>query len=124
MARNKIQINIEKSNDFFVIEKDKNYEFFLSMSIIFYQKLMSIIQSGDGMIISLNPKFENLLSKISLKNEVIKLTEDELKLMIDWTDCLCLIMLDIDSIDFKNKEIKKYLKLSEIFISTCKKLII
>jgi hypothetical protein len=116
-------IKIEKSDDFIIIEKDKNYEFLLSMSIIFYQKLMTIMQSNEEFLISMNPKFENLLSKINLKNEAIKINNEELKLLIDWIDCLCLIMLDLDSIDLKNKDIQKYLKMSGKFILSSKKIL-
>jgi hypothetical protein len=116
-------IKIEKSDDFIIIEKDKNYEFLLSMSIIFYQKLMTIMQSNEEFLISMNPKFENLLSKINLKNETIKINSEELKLLIDWIDCLCLIMLDLDSIDLKNKDIQKYLKMSGKFILSSKKIL-
>jgi hypothetical protein len=116
-------IKIERSNDFIIIDKDKNYEFLLSMSIVFYQKLMFIMQDNEEVLISLNPKFENLLSKINLKNETIKINNEELQLLIDWIDCLCLIMLDLDSIDFKNKEIQKYLKMSEKFILSGKKIL-
>ena len=119
----RINIKIQKLNDFIIIDKDKNYEFLLSMSIVFYQKLMQIMQDNEEVLISLNPKFESLLSKINLKNEVIKINNEELKLLIDWIDCLCLIMLDLDSIDFKNKEIQKYLKVSEKFISSGKKIL-
>jgi len=119
----RINIKIEKSDDCIIIDKDKNYEFLLSMSIVFYQKLMQIMQDNEEVLISLNPKFESLLSKINLKNEVIKINNEELKLLIDWIDCLCLIMLDLDSIDFKNKEIQKYLKVSEKFISSGKKIL-
>lgn len=121
MSRTKIKI--EKTNDLITIDKDKNYEFLLSMSIIFYQKIMTIMQSHEELLISLNPKFENLLIKINLKNEKIELNEDELKLLIDWIDCLCLIMLDLESIDLKNKEIQKYLKMSEKFIISSKKIL-
>jgi hypothetical protein len=116
-------IKIEKSDDFIIIEKDKNYEFLLSMSIIFYQKLMTIMQSNEEFLISMNPKFENLLSKINLKNETIKINNEELQLLIDWIDCLCLIMLDLDSIDLKNKDIQKYLKMSGKFILSSKKIL-
>ena len=119
----KIKTKIEKIADSYIIDKDENYEFFFSMSIIFYQKLISIMQNSEGVVLSMNPKFENLLTKLNLKNEIIKINKDDLSIMIEWVDCLCLIMLDIDSIDLKNKEIKKYLRISESIITTGKKLL-
>jgi hypothetical protein len=119
----KIKTKIEKIDDSYIIDKDENYEFFFSMSIIFYQKLISIMQNSEGVVLSMNPKFENLLTKLNLKNEIIKINKDDLSIMIEWVDCLCLIMLDIDSIDLKNKEIKKYLRISESIITTGKKLL-
>jgi len=121
MARSKIII--EKDNQEFVIKNDKNYELFFSMSIVFYQRIIEFMKKDTGMIISINPKFETLLLKISFHNEEIKLNEEDLKLLIDWVDCLCLIMLDIESIDYKNKDIKKYLRLSESLIANSKKLL-
>lgn len=119
----KSQIKIEKDGDVFIISKDKNYELFFSMSVVFYQKVIEIMKQDSGLNISINPKFESVLLKMSLNNESIKINEDDLKLLLDWVDCLCLIMLDIESIDYKNKDIKKYLRLSESLISNSKKLI-
>lgn len=119
----KVKTKIEKVNDFFIIDKNENYEFFFSMSILFYQKLITIMQDSEGIVLHMNPKFETLLQKLNLKNEVIKINKDDLNIMIEWIDCLCLIMLDIDSIDLKNKEIKKYLRIAESIISSGKKLL-
>lgn len=119
----KAKIKIEKKDQNFVITKNKNYELFLSMSIIFYQKLITLMQENEGVNIYLNPKFEILLNKISLNNSEIILENDDLKLLIDWADCLCIIMLEIDSIDFKDKDIQKYLGLSESLIKQGKNLL-
>lgn len=119
----KSQIKIEKDGDIFIIAKDKNYELFFSMSVVFYQKVIEIMKQDSGLNISINPKFESVLLKMSLNNESIKINQDDLKLLLDWVDCLCLIMLDIESIDYKNKDIKKYLRLSESLISNSKKII-
>lgn len=114
MPRSKI--TIEKINDHFLIKKDKNYQSFFSMSVIFYHRVIEVIKQDSGMNVAMNPKFEILLTKLSFDNEKIIIDLDQLKLMVDWVDCLCLIMLEIENLDFKNKEIKKYLRLSESFI--------
>ena len=119
----KAQIKIEKNNDFFLISNDKNYELMLSMSVIFYNRIVELMKNTDGIVLYMNPKFKNLIKNISSKSDFISLSDVELKLLIDWVDCLCLIMLDIDSIDYKDKDIKKYLSLSEKFIKNGKELL-
>ena len=119
----KAKIKIEQQDNFFIIDKNKNYKLFFSMSIVFYQKIIQLMQENEGVNIYLNPKFEVLLNKLSLNNKEIKLDKNDLKLLIDWADCLCIIMLEIDSIDFKDKEIQKYLRLSETLIKQGKELI-
>lgn len=120
----KAKIKIEQQDNFFIIDKNKNYELFFSMSIVFYQKIIQLMQENEGVNIYLNPKFEVLLNKLSLSNKEIKLEKNDLKLLIDWADCLCIIMLEIDSIDFKDKEIQKYLRLSETLIKQGKELLL
>lgn len=120
----KAKIKIEQQDNFFIIDKNKNYELFFSMSIVFYQKIIQLMQENEGVNIYLNPKFEVLLNKLSLNNQEIKLDKNDLKLLIDWADCLCIIMLEIDSIDFKDKEIQKYLRLSETLIKQGKELLL
>ena len=122
MAKSKIKL--EKKDNLFVIDKNKNYELFFSMSIVFYQKLIQLMEENEGVNIYLNPKFEVLLNKLSLYNEEIKLDQNDLKLLVDWTDCLCVIMLELDSIDFKDKEIQKYLRLSETLIQQGKEFLL
>jgi len=122
MAKSKIKL--EKKDNLFVIDKNKNYESFFSMSIVFYQKLIQLMEENEGVNIHLNPKFEMLLNKLSLNNEEIKLEQNDLKLLVDWTDCLCVIMLELDSIDFKDKEIQKYLRLSETLIQQGKEFLL
>lgn len=116
-------IKIIKKDDKFVIDKNKNYEYFFSMSIIFYHKIIEVMKKDSGMNIEINPKFENLLTKLTINNETIIINEAEIKFLTDWVDCLCLIMLELDSIDFKNKDIKKFLRLSESLINNSKKLL-
>jgi len=120
----KAKIKLEKKDNLFVIDKNKNYESFFSMSIVFYQKLIQLMEEHEGVNIHLNPKFEMLLNKLSLNNEEIKLEQNDLKLLVDWTDCLCVIMLELDSIDFKDKEIQKYLRLSETLIQQGKEFLL
>jgi hypothetical protein len=119
----KAKIKLEKQDNLFVIDKNKNYELFFSMSIVFYQKVIQAMEENGGISLYLNPKFEILLNKLSLNNNEIKLEENDLKLLVDWADCLCLIMLEIDSINFKDKDIQKFLGLSETLIKQGKELL-
>lgn len=119
----KAKIKLEKQDNLFVIDKNKNYELFFSMSIVFYQKVIQAMEENGGISLYLNPKFEILLNKLSLNNNEIKLEENDLKLLVDWADCLCLIMLEIDSINFKDKDIQKFLGLSETLIKQSKELL-
>lgn len=119
----KSKLKLEKKEDKIIIEKNKNYEIFFSMSVVFYNNLLEIIRKEEGIKLQISPKFEILLNKIRLENEQIELNLDELKLFTDWIDCLCLIMLDLDNLDLKNKDIKKYLQLSESLIQLSKTII-
>lgn len=120
----KAKIKIEKNEDNFIIIRDKNYEFLLSISVVFYQRIIKMMQESQGINLVMNKKFESLLGKIIISDDQIILNEEELKLYSDWLDCLCLIMLDLESIDFKSKDIKKYLSLSENFIKQSKNFLI
>lgn len=118
----KIEIKIERDQNLFIIKRDKNFDHLISLSIVFYERIMSFMKKSEGIVLHMNPKFASLINKITAESEKLYLSEEDIALFVDWVDCLCLIMLDIDSIDYSNKEIKKYLTLSERFIKKSKEL--
>lgn len=118
----KKHITINRDKDIITISKDENFEHLLGVSYVFYERIMSLIESEKGPVFQISPRFKKLIDKLSVKSDSVKLSEEELGLFVDWVDTLCLIMLDIDTIDYKNIEIKRYLTLSEKFIKKSKEI--
>lgn len=118
----KIEVKIQRDKNLYIIKKDPNFNHLMGLSLVFYQRIMSLMQGTDGMILQMNPKFMSLINKITIDSEKLYLSEEDITLFVDWVDCLCLIMLDLDSVDYKNRDIKKYLTLSERFIKRSKEL--
>lgn len=120
----KTEIKIQRDKNLFIIRRDDNFIHLLEMSLVFYKRLMTLMQDTEGVVLQMNTKFLNLINKVTIDSEKIYLSEDDVTLFADWVDCLCLIMLDLDSVDYKNKEIKKYMTLSERFIKRSKELMV
>lgn len=120
----KTEVKIQRDNNLFIVKKDDNFIHLLDLSLVFYKRLMSLIQESDGVILQMNSKFVSLINKLTIDAEKIYLSEEDITLFVDWVDCLCLIMLDLDSIDYRNKDIKKYMTLSERFIKRSKELMV
>ena len=120
----KTEIKIQRDKNLFIIRRDDNFIHLLEMSLVFYKRLMTLMQDTEGVVLHMNTKFLNLINKVTIDSEKIYLSEDDVTLFADWVDCLCLIMLDLDSVDYKNKEIKKYMTLSERFIKRSKELMV
>lgn len=119
----RVEIKINRDKNLFIIKKDKNFELLLGISVVFYKRIMTLMQKSEtNVIIQMNPKFTSLINKVTSDSERLFLSEEDITLFVDWVDCLCLIMLDLDSVDYKNKEIKRYLTLSERFIKRTKEL--
>ena len=118
----KAEVKISRDKNLFIIKRDSNFTHLIDISLVFYKRLMTLIQDTDGVILQMNPKFLDLIGKITIDEEKIYLSEEDVTLFVDWVDCLCLIMLDLDSVDYKSKEVKKYLTLSERFIKRSKEL--
>jgi hypothetical protein len=118
----KAEVKINRDKNLFIIKRDTNFNHLLDISLVFYRRLMTLIQDADGVILQMNPKFLDLIGKVTVDAEKIYLSEEDVALFVDWVDCLCLIMLDLDSVDYKSKEVKKYLTLSERFIKRSKEL--
>lgn len=118
----KAEVKINRDKNLFIIKRDPNFIHLLDISLVFYRRLMTLIQDADGVILQMNPKFLDLIGKVTVDAEKIYLSEEDVALFVDWVDCLCLIMLDLDSVDYKSKEVKKYLTLSERFIKRSKEL--
>lgn len=117
------QIKIEQKGDIIIIHKDDNFNHLISISYVFYERIMSVVNSEQAIHYKMSPRFAGLLNKIAIKNDIIHLSEDELSLFVDWIDTLCLIMLDLDNINYNHVEIKRYLTLSEKFIQKSKKIL-
>ena len=120
----KTEIKIQRDKNLFIIRRDDNFIHLLEMSLVFYKRLMTLMQDTEGVVLHMNTKFLNLINKVTIDSEKVYLSEDDVTLFADWVDCLCLIMLDLDSVDYKNKEIKKYMTLSERFIKRSKELMV
>lgn len=120
MARS--QVFMERENDLIHVKMDESFDHLIGVSYTFYEKIMTLIQNNQNFNLQMTPRFISLINKVSSKSSSIYLSMDELALLVDWVDTLCLIMLDLDTIDYKNKQIKKYLTISEKFIKKGKEI--
>lgn len=120
----KKEISIERDKNLFIVKRDNNLEHLINISLVFYQNILSFMEKAEGSVLELSPKFAALIEKITNDSKEIYLSEEDFALFADWVDCLCLIMLEMDTIDYNDKQIKKYLSISESFIKKSKELIV
>lgn len=132
MSRKKKRIIIKKENDLFAIDNNEYFSNFLNISFDIYRKTINAISQNEGLLIHISPKFQTILLKIEkyFADDVIKFEQWELETLIDWVDCMCIIILSAPEEwepflenDEPNETINIFIQLSEEFIQQSKKIL-
>ena len=124
MAR-KIEIKLRVvSHDVCEIKKDDNLFHLIGMSYGFHKTMMEAASKSKGKKYKEGEYFNSILTKLELnEEETALLSLRELRLLSDWIDKICQMMLELNSIDLKDKKLKKYFKLSQDFLLKLKPII-
>lgn len=118
----KVEIKINQiSHDVFEIVKDNNFAHLMGIGYGFHKTIMQATSKADNMDYHDGEYFKSIIIKIeNTDEETAILNSKELRILSEWIDSLCQMMLEMNTIDFKDKKIKKYFKLSENFVTKLK----
>lgn len=126
------RIIIKKENDLYVIDNNEYFSNFLNISFDIYRKTINAISQSEGIYIHISPKFQTILLKIEkhFKEETIKFERWELESILDWIDCMCVIILNAPKElepflenDESDESLNVFLQLSEEFMQKSKKIL-
>lgn len=111
------KLKIEKiDNDNFIINKNKNFNYLLKSSNALHQKILddkkNEYQSKFG---KESPEFVDLIIELMNDDPIALVNAVHLIEMRRWIDVLCVITLQKDQVNFKDKNIIKFFKIAEIF---------
>lgn len=111
------QIKINKlENDSYEIIKDNNFAHLMGMSSGFYTRVLQFGSKFENVTANSSIEFKIVLNKIKDHKELKPIFNKKELFMIDfWIKSLCEMLLEIDAIDLKEKNLVKYLKLSQSF---------
>lgn len=111
-------IKIKKiKDDRISIKLDENLNHLLGIAYGFHKKVIESTSKAEGKIYQETFVFNNLIDKLT--NQETKETElnlEEIKTLYNWIECICQMMIEMDTINLKHKNIKKFFKLAQNFI--------
>lgn len=132
MPRKKKRIFIKKEDNLYIIYNNEYFSNFLNISFDIYRKTINAISQDQGILIDISPKFRKILLKIenNFTDDIIKFENWELEALVDWVDCMCVIILSAPQewepllgSDEPSESLNIFLQLSEEFIKNAKKVL-
>lgn len=80
------------------------------------------MQQLDQVQYEQQPEFIELIKKLLGGNEVAEINSKELSWLKNWVDIIINVVLELETADFKNKQMKRFLKTAENLMTEIKKL--
>lgn len=115
MAKYKIDLQRIDYNRFALV-KNKNFHFLLSNTYGFYRKILNDMESSSIYEeYSEIPEFTQLIEKLTDDNTESELSMDNLTTLMNWIDIICTVILELEGIDFNDKDLVKYFKIAKQF---------
>jgi hypothetical protein len=113
----KVEIKITRlGDDLTHIEKDENLVHLISIGYGFHKKVIELV-AEKGFKYENGDEFVIILSKLSpIINDAALFKNYEIIMLRRWIDCVCQMLLDIDGVDYKDKDIRKFFKLAKDFV--------
>ena len=105
----------------FLIHLDENFKHLLSMSYGFHLKVLESASKKDKKEYKDSDSFIDIIGKLCLKESFSILTNSEIKMFSNWLESITQMMLEVDRINLKDIDIKKFFKLSQSFFKEFKK---
>ena len=118
------QIPVEKiSEDVYKITKNVHLEYLIKGTYGFFYKIKNGIKVPPGSELVAKDSFLELIEKLLSDDKTVTFSKNEINNIRLWIDAVVILVLEWETTDFKNKEIKKYIKMTQNFIEEINKLI-
>lgn len=115
-------IIIEKvADNEYSIHKNIHLEFLIRGCHGFYSNIVQHMQEAYREQYVEKSEFIILMKKLLNETEFATVDSKDLVWLYDWVDVIVNIILELDSADFRDKNMKRFLKTAENFISEIKK---
>ena len=120
---NYFQIPIKKvDDDKYLVHCNFHLEYLIRGCHAFYINLMLHMQQLDQVQYEQQPEFIELIKKLLGGNEVAEVNSKELSWLKNWVDIIINVVLELETADFKNKQMNRFLKTAENLMAEIKKL--
>lgn len=103
------------SDDFFQIKNDNDLHFVLGISYGIYLKFLI----NNQQFVDKNNMFK--IDNFIIDDEYLILNEQEIDYLYSFISSVCSVFLESDGVDFSNKQIIRYFKISQQFVKSISK---
>jgi len=118
-----LQVTIEKNEDgTFVLSKNKNLHFLSNSCHSFYNVIMDVFAKQKPNL-ELDFAHLQLIERFHKKDKSIILTEEELRWLTDWINTMCIMIIEMNTVEFGNVYVKRFFKMATNFIQKTKEII-
>lgn len=110
---------LKKGNYSLVV--DKNLQHLIGLAYGFHNRVMETFSRKDNTQYTESVSLLNAINKIvptnpdSINSKKVTLEFDDIKTLNIWLKCVCQMIIELEHVDLKHKNIKKFFKLSDDF---------
>lgn len=106
----------EKKGTFYIV-RDENFAHLMAMSFSFHSKYMEAVSKEKGQVVQESQKFLNLMERLSVTENKINISLSDIRLLNEWVKCITEVIIESSSVDLKEKNMLKFFRLSQDFVS-------
>lgn len=104
------------SDDNYIINKNKNFFLLIEKAHAIYNEIISDLKKHSKQPYKEKKTFINLINNLKEKNKTSIVSKNDLQLLVNWIDIICILLLEKESVNLKDVELNTFFKLSEQFI--------
>jgi len=120
----KEKFKIQRLNDeTYVLTKGKDFQKVFDITLTIYNEFIKDVEKIIKHKYKEKDEFINLIILLKEDNVQILISKNQLKLLSDWIDRICNILLEKDGVDYKNEELNEYFAISSKFNQKVSKVI-
>lgn len=118
-----LTVPIEVINDnMYKIYKNTNFNFLICSCNSLYDEIIESMKKHYKTY-EVKKETSKLIERLKSKSKFEELTKKELIWLTNWIDIICVILIEMDTINFKDKDVIKFFKSAQNFIDKTKKYI-
>lgn len=112
----KKESSVEKLNDdTFILKKNKEFNIVFGTTLTIYNVFVEDVEKIIKKKYEEKDSFIKLIILLKKEEKTVILNKEQIELLSNWIDRICIIIIEKKNVDLKNKDLNSYLKFASKF---------